>query len=332
MSQMSLDRRAFFRSSLGAFAMVTGASAVAGAQTKIVLRIRQDTNVAYLGRDMMAKYLPTNYAIDWVDLGSKGMSAFVAMQRGLIDYNSGGYPYLVSAIDNDQQLVCVSGLAGGSQRVIVQADAGVKSLSDLKGKTIATPKGSGTDMKLIAALEKAGLDADKDVERLDVGNMPGVRAALESRRAIAGVMWEPSGSQLLIENKNFVMLDDLVQSAWRSHGGLFVKQSLIDQRPEEVQAVVTATVKGVDFLKKNPDQWVEKARQVSGLSEEICKLATSNCIAMYEIPMRDQKTCAEIMYKSGITKQDISKSIDKYINYEFLVSATGMSKEALGYS
>ena len=303
----------------------------ARAADKRALRVRVDSNPAYAGKQAMEEFLPPDYGVEWIDLGNKSMSAFVAMQRRLLDFNSGGYTYLITSYAEGQPIVCISGLAGEAQRVVVRKSTGIKSLAEIKGRKVATAKGSSTDIKFVVACKSVGIDADKDVERFDVGGMPGVRAALESGKADVGVMWEPNGSQIIVENPNFVSLDTLSEKSWVSQGGMYVLQPLIDSNRDDVQAVVTATVKGILALRNDRERWLKIAEKASGLPRATLEESLKNCRAMYEIPLSDQRACAEWMYKLGLAKKDVSKDIHKAVNYDFLMAATGQKKEQLGW-
>lgn len=298
----------------------------------VLIRNRVSSNPAYAASQFIEEFLPDNYEVEWVDLGSKSFSAFVAMQRRLLDYNLGGYTYLVSSYAAGELTTCVSGLANGAQRVIVRRDSGVQELADLAGKRIAVAELSSTDIKFMAALQSVGVDPHEDVERIDVGNMGGARAAIEQGQVEAAVMWEPTGSQAIIENPDLISIDTLSEKAWGSQGGLYVLQSLIDNTPEDVQAVVDAVVRSVEQLSSDPETFITFCMEETGLSREIIEEAVRNVEVTYTVPLDELRTLSTWMVDLGLIERDVSAEIEVAVNYDFLVAATGQDKEQLGYS
>src|SRR2546428_7037262 len=71
----------------------------------------------------------------------------------------------------------------------------VNGPADLKGKKIgATAIGSATYFADVLALQKLGLDPDKDVTLTSVNNVPAILAAIQSGQVAAGAPSRPTHS------------------------------------------------------------------------------------------------------------------------------------------
>lgn len=91
---------------------------------------------------------------------------------------------------------------------ILETPASIKTPDDLKGKKLAVDSyGSPPDVAIRVALRKDGLDPDKDVSIVAVGDVPTRTAALISG-AVQGTMLNPPYS-LDVENKGYHPLIDL---------------------------------------------------------------------------------------------------------------------------
>lgn len=79
----------------------------------------------------------------------------------------------------------------GIYTLAVPADSPIKSIAELKGKSIgALSLASGAVVFAKAMLRKAGLDPDKDVSFLPIGQGPQAVAAVTSKRVDALVYWD----------------------------------------------------------------------------------------------------------------------------------------------
>ncbi len=109
------------------------------------------------------------YEVKWQDYAT-GAPITAQMTTGRIDIGSmGDYPLLINAARGKQlgqptRLVSVTGynLRGGLNTVVTRPGSALRSLSDLRGKKVSTSVGPAADGTLIRALERAGLDPDKD--------------------------------------------------------------------------------------------------------------------------------------------------------------------------
>ncbi|WP_051236216.1 ABC transporter substrate-binding protein [Paenibacillus pinihumi] len=86
-------------------------------------------------------------------------------------------------------VISVTGVEGNQNSVIVKPDSPIKSISDLKGKTIAVAKGSSGHIFLIKALEKNGL-SENDVNLVQL-QPDEANPAFQAGNVDAWAIWDP---------------------------------------------------------------------------------------------------------------------------------------------
>lgn len=121
--------------------------------------------------------------------------------------------------------------------VVVHTDGGVRSVPDLKGKTVAVPsRFSDERLIVIKALKQHGLTVD-DVRLVEMAP-PDVAAALAARAIDAFSMGEPYPSQAEMGGYGRVLFH--AREYWPDYMScvLVVRQDVIDSRPQAVQVLV----------------------------------------------------------------------------------------------
>jgi NitT/TauT family transport system substrate-binding protein len=121
--------------------------------------------------------------------------------------------------------------------VVVQKDGPIRSIADLKGKTIAIPsRFSDERLIVIRALKTVGLTT-ADVKLVEMAP-PDVAGALAAKAIDAFSMGEPYPSQAELGGFGRVLFH--AKEYWPDYMScvLVVRQDIIDQRPEAVQTLV----------------------------------------------------------------------------------------------
>ncbi|MDM5206368.1 ABC transporter substrate-binding protein [Cytobacillus kochii] len=136
----------------------------------------------------------------------------------------------------------------GGDGILVKDD--MKEISDLKGKQVAFEVGSTSHMLALTALKDGGLtEEDVEVVPMSAGD---AGAAFAAGKVDAAVTWEPwlsNGSEA--NGKVLLTTKDLP--------GIIVDtvsftEKVIEERPEDVQAFVTAMGQAMDYWKENQDE------------------------------------------------------------------------------
>jgi NitT/TauT family transport system substrate-binding protein len=133
---------------------------------------------------------------------------------------------------------------------IVAVDS-IKTIKDLRGRTVAFNKGSVSHFFLSVLLRKNGL-TEKDINGVQM-QQDDAGAAFVAHKVDAAVTWEPWLTRAKRTPGGHVLVDS------SSTPGLIVdillfRSDVIKSHPDAVKAAVTGWYKAVDYWKHNPDE------------------------------------------------------------------------------
>ena len=136
-------------------------------------------------------------------------------------------------------------------RLVVRPE--IRTVADLKGKRLGVTRfGTVTDSMSRLLVSKLGLDPDKDVSYVQVGDVPVLLASLSTGRIIDGAIIQPpyywkavaAGMRVLV---NMQEMDVPVQQT-----GLNTTQKFIAKSPDIVRRVVKSVIEGIHLMRTNP--------------------------------------------------------------------------------
>ena len=136
-------------------------------------------------------------------------------------------------------------------RLVVRPE--IRTVADLKGKRLGITRfGTVTDSMSRLLVGKLGLNPDKDVSYIQVGDVPILLASLTTGRIIDGAIIQPpyylkalaSGMRVLV---NMQEMDISVQQT-----GLNTTQKFISKNPDVVRRVVKSVIEGIHLMRTNP--------------------------------------------------------------------------------
>ena len=204
-----------------------------------------------------------NVEMKWFDGYVESMEAFAA---GQLDGNSQTLNDTISfAADavNGEVAVLVNDNSEGNDKIIVAP--GIEKIEDLKGKKVAVEEGVVDDFLLTLALEEKGMKRS-DVEIVPLETGKAAAAFVAGQVDAVGAFppfWltalEREGSKELVSSKEFPgAIPDL----------LVVSQKLIDERPDQVQALVNTWFDVLAFMEANPDKSDQIMAERAGVTIE----------------------------------------------------------------
>lgn len=262
-----------------------------------------------------------NVELKWFDGYIESMTA---LATGQLDGNSQTLNDTISFAGdavNGMVTVLVNDNSAGNDKIIVTKD--INSVKDLKGKKVAVEEGVVDDFLLTLALEKEGMSrSDVEIVPLETGAAAAAFAAGQADAVGAfAPFWltalEREGSKELVTSADFPgAIPDL----------LVVTQTLIDERPDQVQALINTWFDILKFMEENPERADEIMAERAGVTQEEMKLfkdgtkiftieenleAFSPGDSMKHMPYAAQKM-AEFMVKVGFIESapDLTKILD----------------------
>jgi ABC-type nitrate/sulfonate/bicarbonate transport system substrate-binding protein len=168
--------------------------------------------------------------------------------------NGGNFPF-TSLLDRGMPVRAIAVVAPNLKHsTVVPLDSPVKTLADLKGSnppaTIGLVTGSSAEFYFTQAAEVVGLQIGKDVI---LKNMPPGEQLLMAKGIGAVVPWEPSVTIITDDRKTGREVDTIFP--YNFYEGMFyVRQELIDNVPDVVQAISDAFMEATLWIRLYPDK------------------------------------------------------------------------------
>jgi ABC-type nitrate/sulfonate/bicarbonate transport system substrate-binding protein len=197
-----------------------------------------------------------------------GPESLAALASGKIDIAGAATPAIINAIAGGAKILCVMPRAGISKDVdskfFVLDDSSIKAATNLNDKSIAVNTlGAHLDYTVREYLRVNGLKTD-EVKLIAIPG-PRLDQTLHDRAAdvVAVGAWQgPIAAKIASEGGVRVLFTDhdvLGDIVLASNA---MERSFIDQHPEAVKALVTASAKAVDWATQHPDDAKKLVAQI----------------------------------------------------------------------
>ena len=174
-----------------------------------------------------------------------------AMVSGSLFASSVAHPAVMLADLNGADLVNVAhGIAAQGSKLMVKPE--IRKLEDLKGKKIGISSlGSAGDLLFGYVLRKYGIDTNREVFWLAVGNTAERLQALYSGAVDAADLTFPADAQA--ERKGFRVLLDAKKEIVYPTASVVTRRKTIREERDTVMRFVRSYVEGIAFLKQNKE-------------------------------------------------------------------------------
>ncbi|MGV9248416.1 ABC transporter substrate-binding protein [Streptomyces sp. NPDC003710] len=320
----------------------TGARADAGSTVTVTVGYQSKTintvtagtllrSLGYFERKLSALHDGHTYKVVWQDYAT-GAPITAQMTAGKIDIGSmGDFPLLINAARGKQlgrptHLVSVTGynLRGGLNTIVTAPDAKLSSLRDLKGRKVSTSVGSAADGTLVRALQRAGLDPDKDIEKLN--QQPAVGASSLAAGGADALSQFVAWPGLLAYQGKAKALYDGAQLNLPTFHGVTAREDFAEQRPAVLEAFLKAQAEATDYLGTHPVAAAEKVAKATGLPAEVVYLYNgAHGISTFDPAIRPELVSAlkqdVSVLKSAKLTGDIA--VDSFVDDRYVRKALG---------
>jgi len=252
-----MSKRTAFRLLLAALILVTGALGCARDEPQIAMGVRTANDHApfYLA-DKLGYYQDEGLDVA-VHLVPSNTEIIEAVQRG--DLQAGAVPITtaIAAISAGVQIKIVAMTGRAGDGLLVRSDSGIETLADLRGRRVATIRGSILDVPLRVALQDAGLDPERDVTMIYFTKLGDMIQALETGQVDAASNTEPFMTQ--VERDGWGEILCYYSASWPDHPCcvVFVSESLRSERPDDVVALMRGHLRAVAYAQDHPHETAE---------------------------------------------------------------------------
>lgn len=203
---------------------------------------------------------PVNKGIElrWYDNYSESITA---LNEGKIDANSQTLGDTIAAVANGANLVVVlvNDHSTGNDKIIVSDK--IKTIQDLKNKTVAVEEGTVDHFLLLQGLQSAGLKAS-DITILPLETSQAVRAFTSNKTDVVGCFAPFTSTALQRKKSKELFSSKNYPGSISDH--LVFSRSYVEQNPDRVQAVVNAWFK--TLKRKDSVEAIEIMAKLAGTS------------------------------------------------------------------
>jgi NitT/TauT family transport system substrate-binding protein len=271
------------------------------------------------------------YKVDWQDYAT-GAPITAQMTAGKIDIGSmGDFPLLINAARGKQlnrptHLVSVTGynLRGGLNTIVTAPDSKLTSLGDLKGKKVSTSVGSAADGTLVRALQRAGIDPNDGIEKLN--QQPAVGASALTGGSVDAVSQFVAWPGLLTFQGKAKALYDGAQLNLPTFHGVTAREDFAKKNPAVLEAFLKAQAQATDYLNTHPVAAAEKVAKATGLPAEVVYLYNgAHGISTFDPAVKPQLVSAlkqdVSILKSAKLTGDVD--VDSFVDDQYVKKALG---------
>jgi aliphatic sulfonates family ABC transporter substrate-binding protein len=137
-----------------------------------------------------------------------------------------------------------------AEGLVVRRDSGVKTLADLKGKTIGFYRGSTSHYAVLTALKRAGIGQDQ-VKLLFLEPAQQLAAMMNKQIDVAAV-WEPWMQKMVNQANATILMSEADMGLYTGLGGYAIRRDWLAANRETVRRFLTALLMVHDALEKDP--------------------------------------------------------------------------------
>ncbi len=191
-----------------------------------------------------------------VILVESGTTTAQALVAGDISFATLAGPAVIQSNLRGADTVMIAGIVN-TLTFQLFTEKGITRPDQFKGKSVGVTRyGSATDFAMRYALDKYGLDANKEVAILQLGNVPALLAAMEAGKIQGAMLSAPTS--LRAKKMGYPMLADLQMLGLEyQHTSVATSRALIKSKPDLVRDFMRAYVEGIHYAKTHRKETLE---------------------------------------------------------------------------
>jgi sulfonate transport system substrate-binding protein len=258
--------------------------------------------------------------VRFVPIKGAGPGINEAFANGTIDFAMyGDFPAIVGRAGGLKTVWLAGNSTGSNSQLVVPNGSKAKSITDLKGKTIAIHKGRPWEIGLYYLLNDAGLKAkDFRIIHLTEGDIPTAIAAgavdaayttagqTIEKRAIGSIIWST-------EDKNI---------HWKFTSELFGTEAFVRKYPAFTQRVVNQWVRASAYAGQNEAEFFKIGAKSSGDYDITVKNQYGRPVRETQVAIIDDfriahyKKSVEFLKQRGYLRRDVD--VDSWVDRSFV--------------
>ena len=303
------SRRSLLRTGLGgAAALALGAPAVRAAPREVKISMQRSSvlfTVLKVKGTLAERLAPLGYTPTWHLFAS----VIEPMNAGAVDIHADvadAVPIFTQSAKAPLTFYARERGAPAAEAIIVPAESPIRTVADLRGKTVGVSRGSGSHYVLAAALKRAGLTfADIKPAYLQA---PDGAVAFDQGSLDAWSIWDPFLAFAEAKRPVRVIADGSDLTTY--HRYYLVNDSFVAAQPEVVATVYRSLVEAGAWMKANPEEAVALLTPIWGdLPPPVVAAANSRRTYAVEPVERsqlgEQQAIADVFYEAKLIPRRI---------------------------
>lgn len=206
----------------------------------------------------------TGYRVQW-KMYDTGADIMKAMAAGEIQIGEAGSSPFTAAATSGQKvrLLWICDDMANAEALVVRNGAGIEKLSDLRGKTLATPNLSTAHYQLFATLTEAGLVRSV---KLMIMKPPQIRAAWDAGTIDGAFVWNPVLGHLKTSGKVLLSAAQVAQRGYPTFDGLVGNSAWAEANEGFVVALIQAIARAQRSYAETQASWTPQTPAVQTIA------------------------------------------------------------------
>ncbi|WP_334683898.1 ABC transporter substrate-binding protein [Arthrobacter sp. CAN_A214] len=202
-----------------------------------------------------------------------------AVVNGDVEFGVLGVPSVLAGISQNEDIKIIASAADGGTGIV--GSEGIEGVEGLAGKKVGYVPGSSQEILLRQTLAQAGMDADTDIELVNIGfaDMPD---ALE-RGDIDAFSSAEVGPSIAILNGAHSIVSPYETPIGKVNISLATTSALIESDPELVQRIVDTHVQATSHLLEDKEAWASGVQSNFSFDDDVLAQALDNIWLRTEI-------------------------------------------------
>ncbi|WP_238475013.1 ABC transporter substrate-binding protein [Azospirillum cavernae] len=262
----------------------------------------------------------------------KGIDILPAIVAGEIDVAASAVDAAIAGRASGVPIYAVAGFAKGGARIVAKPGAGIKSVADLKGKKVATPRGGAQELVLLAELAKHGLTwSDRPGKDVQITYMAyaDMNQALLSGNIDAMSQSEPQSSQAINKGFGVEVIKPYDTELGEPVRSLVVTESFYKTKPEVAERLIRCFVEATATFIAQPalaESYVREKIFKGQISSEDYKDAIGNSPFSYDLSIEHVQTTTDLMQKYGVGRMENPPKAADWVKLDLLAKAKASVK------
>lgn len=244
------------------------------------------------------KLQPLGVSVEWMQFQA-GPPILESLNGGSLDFGRTGDspPIFAQAAGSSLVYTAVGKPKSNGSAVLVKENSPIRTLEDLKGKTIGFAKGSSSHYLLVKALNKAGLGLE-DIKPAYLS--PGdARVAFEQGKIDAWVVWDPFTADAEITAKARMLTSGEGLATDRDF--FLASEKFAKEHGDILNIIIEEIQSASDWANQHPEELTEMLSTALGIDKASMKLAVERreygLVDLDDEIIQEQQQIADTFYE-----------------------------------